>query len=106
MAKLQKSGIYVSLLAFVAVAVYLFSRGCFHHLLLGVGATFILYATTDGDLVGSIMAGAVIAFAMTFFMKKTEGFETSEPVRSGPGQRKGSGTTGIDALGESGKACR
>jgi NADH-quinone oxidoreductase subunit J len=39
-------------------------------------------------------------------VKKTEGFETSEPVRSGPGQRKGSGTTGIDALGESGKACR
>jgi hypothetical protein len=85
MAKLQKSGIYVSLFAFVAVAVYLFTRGCFHHLLLGVGATFVLYSTTEGDLVGSIMAGAVIAFAMTFFKKKMEGFEDApeeEPVET------------------------
>jgi hypothetical protein len=81
MARSTKSdsvGITSALGVFAAVSFYLIYAKAARHILLGVGATFILYATT-GDLVGSLLAGALLAVAMHFFYKpKAEGFQDAE----------------------------
>jgi hypothetical protein len=53
---------------------------CAKHIILGAGATLILYATSGGDLIGSILAGALLALAVYFFYRpgrsgKKEGFQ-------------------------------
>ncbi len=74
--KSAQVGLFGALFVFGAIAAYLMLKGCAHHLLLGVGATFILYSMTAGDLVGSILAGSLLAFAMYFFYRpRTEGFQ-------------------------------
>ncbi len=81
-------GLYGALFVFVAVAFYLIYANVARHILLSVGATFILYATT-GDLVGSLLAGGLLGLAMHFFYRPTEGFqdadeETETPKKKSP----------------------
>jgi hypothetical protein len=74
--KSAQVSLFGAMFVFGAVAAYLMMKRGAHHLLLGVGATFILYATTAGDLVGSILAGSLLALAMYFFYRpRAEGFQ-------------------------------
>lgn len=68
-------GLYGALFIFGLIAFYLIYAQASHNILLGVGATFILYSTTGGDLVGSILAGALLALAVYFFYKPARGYE-------------------------------
>ena len=70
-------GLYGALFVFAAVAMYLIYAKAARHILLGVGATFILYSTT-GDLVGSLLAGGLLAVAMHFFYRPAEGFQDAK----------------------------
>ncbi len=67
--KTETIGLYGALLIFGLIAFFLIYAQAAHNILLGVGATFILYATTGGDLVGSILAGALMAAAVYYFYK-------------------------------------
>lgn len=82
MARSPKSdaiGLYGSLMIFAIVAFYLIYANAAHNILLGVGAIFILYSTTSGDLVGSILAGALLSLAVYYFNRpKMEGFQNAE----------------------------
>ncbi len=72
-------GLYGALGIFGLVVFYLVWVQAAHHILLGVGATFILYSTTKGDLVGSLLAGAILAlFAGFFRSRRYEGFQDAE----------------------------
>jgi hypothetical protein len=70
-------GLYGALFLFVAVAFYMIYVQCAQHILLAVGATLVLYATSGGELIGSLLAGALLALAVYFFMgrRSAEGFE-------------------------------
>jgi hypothetical protein len=72
-------GIFGASFIFAAIAAYMLYANVAHHILLGVGATLILYATTAGDLVGSLLAGAFLALAVHFFSRprRAEGFQDS-----------------------------
>lgn len=74
--KSGQMGLYGTLFVFGAVAAFLLLKEAAHHILLGVGAAFILYSSTAGDLMGSILAGALLALAMYFFYRpRNEGFQ-------------------------------
>ncbi len=75
--KPREIGLYGALGIFALVAFYLIYAQAAHHLVLGVGATFILYATTSGDLVGSVLAGALLTLAVYYFYRprSAEGFQ-------------------------------
>jgi hypothetical protein len=75
--KPESIGLYGALAVFAAIALYLLYAKAARHILLGAGTTFILYATT-GDLVGSLLAGGLLALAMQFFYRPTEGFQDAE----------------------------
>ena len=66
-------------MTFMAVSMYLIYVRCGKHILLAAGATLILYATSDGDLIGSILAGGLLALAVYFFYRPkritAEGFQ-------------------------------
>ncbi len=80
-------GLYGALGIFGLVAFYLIWAGVTHHILLGVGATFVLYSTTNGDLVGSLLAGAILALAMGFFRsRKYEGFQDATTAAAEGGE--------------------
>jgi hypothetical protein len=88
--KSDKIGIYGALAVFGLVALYLLYVKCAHHLVLAVGAAFVLYATTS-DLVGSILAGALLSLAMYYIYRpRKEGFqdvaeeEADEEVKEAP----------------------
>jgi hypothetical protein len=73
--KSDKIGIYGALAVFGLVAFYLLYVKCAHHLVLAVGAAFVLYATTS-DLVGSVLAGGLLALAMYYvYRPRKEGFQ-------------------------------
>jgi hypothetical protein len=73
--KSDKIGLVGALAVFGLVALYLLYVKCAHHLVLAVGATFVLYATTY-DLVGSMLAGGLLALAMYYFYRpRKEGFQ-------------------------------
>lgn len=79
MARLPKGehiGLYGALALFALIGFYLVYVKAANNLLLAVGATFILYSTTGGDLVGSMLAGALLALAMSFFRPRREGFQS------------------------------
>ena len=76
-------GLYGALFVFSAIVMYLIYAKAARHILLGVGATFILYATT-ADLVGALLAGGLLAIAMHFFYKPTEGFQDAEEKKTPP----------------------
>jgi hypothetical protein len=88
--KSDKIGIYGALAVFGLVALYLLYVKCAHHLVLAVGAAFVLYATTS-DLIGSILAGGLLALAMYYIYRpRKEGFqdvaeeEAEEEVKEAP----------------------
>jgi hypothetical protein len=84
-------GIYGALLIFALVAFYLIYANAAHNILLGVGATFILYSTTGGDLTGSILAGGLLALAVYYFYrpsKGAEGFQDSGEDEEEPKEEK------------------
>ena len=76
--KTERMGLYGALFLFTAVAFFLMYVRCAQHILLGIGTTLVLYATSGGDLVGSLLAGALLALAVYFFMGRrrrgAEGF--------------------------------
>lgn len=73
--KSEKMGLFGGLAVFGLIALYLMYVKCAHHLVLAVGATFILYVTTS-DLVGSLLAGGLLALAMYYFYRpRKEGFQ-------------------------------
>jgi hypothetical protein len=74
-----RMGLYGALFLFVTVAFYMLYVKCAQHILLAVGATLVLYATSGGELVGSMLAGALLALAVYFFMgrRSAEGFENA-----------------------------
>jgi hypothetical protein len=73
--KSDKIGLVGALTLYGLVALYLLYVKCAHHLVLAVGATFVLYATTS-DLVGSMLAGGLLALAMYYFYRpRKEGFQ-------------------------------
>jgi hypothetical protein len=76
MAKRSESvGLSGSLFLFVVVGLYFIYTQCARYILLAVGTTLILYSTTNGDLIGSLLAGALLAVAIYFVKgRKTEGF--------------------------------
>lgn len=77
--KSDKIGLNVALFGFGLAAAYVIYRQAAHHLVLGVGAIFILYATTSGDLIGSILVGAFLTLAIYFLCRpRTEGFQDVE----------------------------
>lgn len=70
-------GLYGALFMFCAVAFFLVWAKCAHHIVLGVGVTLVLYATSGGDIVGSLLAGGLLALVMYFMGRRrsAEGFE-------------------------------
>jgi hypothetical protein len=81
--KKKSIGLFGSLMTFAVVSAYLLYVRCGKHIILGAGATMILYATTGGDLIGSILAGALLALTVYFFYrpahgKMSEGFQSEE----------------------------
>jgi hypothetical protein len=70
-------GLYGALFMFCAIAFFLVWARCTHHIVLGVGVTLVLYATSGGDLVGSLLAGGLLALVMYFMGRRrsAEGFE-------------------------------
>jgi hypothetical protein len=84
MARSSKSadaiGIYGALLIFTMIAFYLIYAQSAYNIILGVGATFILYSTTSGDLTGSILAGGLLALVAHYFYRPrhAEGFQDAE----------------------------
>lgn len=72
-------GLWGALFTFLAVSLYLFYVHCSQHIILAVGVTFLLYATSGGDLTGSLLAGALLALAIFFFVGRrgvaAEGFQ-------------------------------
>ncbi len=75
--KSDKIGLNGALFGFGLVAAYVIYRQAAYHIVLGVGAVFILYACTMGDLMGSILAGAFLMLAIYFFYRPqaAEGFQ-------------------------------
>lgn len=73
--KSEQIGILGASFVFVATAAYMLYANAARHIILAVGATFILYAATSGDLVGSMLAGAMLALVVYSFYKPTEGFQ-------------------------------
>jgi hypothetical protein len=88
--KSREIGLYGALGIFALIAFYLIYRNAAHHLLVGVGATFILYACTSGDIVGSILAGALLTLVVYYFYRKraTEGFQDAEEEEEEPKPKK------------------
>jgi hypothetical protein len=81
----QDVGIYGALFVFALITFYLIYRNAAKNLILGVGATFLLYATTGGDLVGSILAGGLLALAVyMFYRPRHEGFQDEKPAKKVP----------------------
>jgi hypothetical protein len=75
MAAKHSVGLFESLAVFLVMALYFIYVNHGRHILLAVGATLILYSTTKGDLVGSLLAGAMLPIAIYFLTgRKTEGF--------------------------------
>lgn len=72
-------GLWGALFTFLAVSLYLFYVRCPQHIVLAVGVTFLLYATSGGDLTGSLLAGSLLALAIFFFVGRcnvgAEGFQ-------------------------------
>jgi hypothetical protein len=69
-------GLYGALFFFCAAGLFLMWARCAHHLVLGVGVVMVLYATSDGDIVGSLLAGGLLAIAMYFLYRgRFEGFQ-------------------------------
>ena len=77
--KKKSLGLFGAIMTFMAVSMYLIYVRCGKHILLAAGATLILYATSDGDLIGSILAGGLLALAVYFFYRPkritAEGFQ-------------------------------
>lgn len=73
-------GLWGALFTFLAVSLYLVYVRCSKHIILAVGVTFLLYATSGGDMTGSLLAGALLALAIFFFMgprgSRAEGFQS------------------------------
>jgi hypothetical protein len=70
-------GLYGSLFMFCAIAFFLIWAKCAQHIILGVGVSMVLYATSGGDMVGSLLAGGLLALVVYFMRRRggAEGFE-------------------------------
>ncbi len=86
--KTPKMGLYGALAIFVASAVYLMYVRHAKHIILATGVTFILYAASNGELVGSLLAGALIALAVYFLRTRYEGFEDAPKEEKAKEEKK------------------
>ncbi len=68
-------GILGALLVFVASAAYMLYTRRGRHLILAVGVTMVLYAASGGELMGSLLAGALAPILFVYFNPTYEGFE-------------------------------
>ncbi len=74
--KNETKTVYGAVGVFVLAGFILMYLRATHHIVLGLGVSMILYAFSVGDLAGSILAGAIMAFAVYFFTKPHhEGFQ-------------------------------
>ncbi len=73
--KNETKTVYGAVGIFVLAGFILMYLRAAHHIVLGLGVSMILYAFSVGDLAGSILAGAIMAFAVYFFTKPHEGFQ-------------------------------
>lgn len=70
--------LFASLVAFVAVMVYIFAKCPIHNILLLVGSFCVMYGLT-GSLESSMLTAAIIAAAFSFFSRRgREGFANEE----------------------------
>lgn len=83
-------GLWGAMFTFLAVSLYLVYLRCSKHIVLAVGVTFLLYATSGGDMTGSLLAGALLALAIFFFMGPrggqgavSEGFQSDADAEEG-----------------------
>lgn len=83
--KSEQIGIVGASFVFAATAAYMLYAKASHHILLAVGATFILYASTSGDLVGAMLAGAMLTLVVySMYKPRTEGFQDAEEAEEAP----------------------
>ena len=74
--KIETQTVYGAALVFVLAGFGLFYLRATHHIVLGLGIAMILYSMSVGDLAGSLLAGAIMAFAVYFFnTPRREGFQ-------------------------------
>ena len=74
--KIETQTVYGAALVFVLTGFGLMYLRAAHHIVLGLGIAMILYSMSVGDLAGSILAGAIMAFAVYFFNTPSrEGFQ-------------------------------
>jgi hypothetical protein len=75
--KIETRTVYGAVLVFVASGFALMYLQAAHNIVLGLGISMILYSLSVGDLAGSILAGAIMSFAVYFFNTppKREGFQ-------------------------------
>jgi hypothetical protein len=71
----KNMSLYGALAVFVVLTGYLLYRGCKRNVVLAVGLTCILFALSNGELVGALLAGAILAVLVFHFQKPAEGFE-------------------------------
>jgi hypothetical protein len=74
----KKMGLFGAVAVFVTSAVYLMYVNRGRHIILGVGSALVLYASSGGELVGSLLAGALIPLLFNYFSPTYEGFEDSK----------------------------
>jgi hypothetical protein len=77
----KKMGLFGAVAVFVISALYLLYVNRGRHIILGVGSALILYAASGGELVGSLLAGALIPLLFNYFNPTYEGFEDKKEER-------------------------
>jgi hypothetical protein len=98
--KIETKTVYGAALVFVLTGFGLMYLRATHHIVLGLGIAMILYSMSVGDLAGSLLAGAIMAFAVYFFnvpyregfqdipKEEEESFEEEKPTAEKPKAEK------------------
>lgn len=70
--------LYSAYAVFAFAALFMLYRGQMATIALAIGVALILYAVTDGNLVASLIAGALVGLIAVYYSRQAEGFTAEE----------------------------